>query len=154
MPFSHRQTLEDQTIRETVQDDAGRVLVILNLTYPALPEKKSPIPLSLLHRGKASRSTKDHLQTRLNRFYHETAEAFAAFARGELRTKAQANPEGTPPCGAVLRWSLTQETEQTLTIRVEGSIFDGFDTHPIPPDTRTWEKQSGILCKPTEPIAP
>ncbi len=135
MFFHTSETLVEKTIRDTLKDESGRVLVILNIAYPACAEKK------VLKK-------KSPLQQRLDPFYSQAAEGFAAFARGELLDKAKKNPIGTPPCGAVLHWKLVEETEETLSLCVEGSVFDGFDAHRILPDTRRWNKKTGLLCEP------
>ncbi len=125
---------EERSVRDVIKDESGRELVILRICYPSIPQQK--------HIGKSVASPK-----RFNDFYEQAARGFEAFARKELSEKAKQNPAGTPPCGAVLRWSLTEETQETLTLCVEGSVFDGTDTHPIPKDARCWDRKSGLLKK-------
>ncbi len=125
---------EEKSVRDVIKDESGRELVILRICYPSVPQPK--------HIGKSAPSPK-----RFNDFYEQAARGFEAFARQELLAKAKQNPAGTPPCGAVLRWSLTEETKETLTLCVEGSVFDGTDTHPISKDVRCWDRQSGLLKK-------
>ncbi len=133
--------LTGKSIHETLKSDDGRVLVVLNIAYPACAEQKPP--RSRLLSGKRKKSVP--LQETLDPFYERAASEFAAFARGELLEKAKANPNGTPPCGAVLRWKIAAETDDTLTVHLDGSVFDGRDAYPIPPDVRTWDKKTGQL---------
>lgn len=126
--------LQNETIKETVASDTGAPLVIVNLSYPTLPKKKIPLK-------------KEPLRTHFVPFYRRAAEGFLDFARKELAQKAKQNPEGTPPCGAVLRWELQSDTEETLCISVEGSVFDGTDTFAITKDERTWDKKTGLLVQ-------
>lgn len=145
MFFQETETLIGRTIRETLKDENGRVLVVLNIAYPACAEKKT-LHGRLLP-GNAKNKKKMPLQQHLEPFYERAAAGFAAFARGELLDKAKANPDGTPPCGAVLRWVMTEESEEALTVRVEGSIFDGKDSYAVPPDVRRWNKRTGLLAE-------
>lgn len=126
--------LQNETIKETVTSDAGEPLVIVNLSYPTLPKKKIPFQ-------------KDPLRAHFVPFYRRAAEGFLDFARKELAQKAKKNPEGTPPCGAVLRWTLQNDTDETLCISVEGSVFDGTDTFAITKDERIWDKKTGLLMQ-------
>lgn len=145
------ETLTGKSIRDTLKDERGRVLVVLNIAYPVCVEKKT------LHGrflpGSAKSRKKAPLQQHLEPFYERAAAGFAAFARGELLDKAKANPAGTPPCGAVLRWKITEESEEALTIRVEGNIFDGRESYAIPPDVRRWNKRTGLLAGESEASA-
>lgn len=145
MFFQETETLIGKTIRETLKDESGRVLVVVNIAYPACAEKKT-LHGRLLP-GSAKNKKKMPLQQHLEPFYERAASGFAAFARGELLDKAKANPDGTPPCGAVLRWVMTEESEEALTVRVEGSIFDGKASYAIPPDVRRWNKRTGLLTE-------
>lgn len=122
----------EQSVRDVIRDEAGRELVILRISYPSIPQGKH---------------TKKDPSERFNDFYEHAARGFEQFARNELLGKAKQNPAGTPPCGAVLRWSLTDETKETFTLCVEGSVFDGTDTHPITKDVRCWDRKSGLLRK-------
>ena len=133
--------LTGKTIRETLKSDDGRALVVLNIAYPACAEQKPSRPRLLS--GKRKKSVP--LQETLDPFYERAAAGFAAFARGELLDKSKANPNGTPPCGAVLQWKVAEETDDLLTVRLEGSVFDGRDAYPIPPDVRVWDKKTGSL---------
>lgn len=121
-------TLQQETLRETLQDENGAVTVIVNLSFPSLTKKD----------GKSS------LCKPFCRFYRKAAEGFRAFAGRELHQKAKSNPPGTPPCGAVLRYGC-EETEDAFTVTLSGSVFDGFTAHPIKEDVRTWEKKTGLL---------
>ena len=82
--------LQKETLRETVPADDGRVAVILNVSYPTAKGKKYKSFCT---------------------FYKQGAEAFCEFARGDLKAKAAQNPEGTPPCGAVLKFESAEETD-------------------------------------------
>ena len=117
--------LQKETLRETVSADDGRVAVILNVSYPTAKGKKYKSFCA---------------------FYKQVAEAFCEFARGELKAKAAQNPEGTPPCGAVLKFESAEEKDG-VTVILSGSVFDGFDTHPIPTDVRKWDKDLRFLQK-------
>ena len=145
MFFQETETLTGKTIRDTLKDEHGRVLVVLNIAYPACAEKKTLHGRLLPGINKNKKKTP--LQQHLGPFYERAAENFAAFARGELLDKAKANPAGTPPCGAVLRWTITEESEEALTIRVEGKVFDGRESYAIPPDVRRWNKRTGLLSE-------
>lgn len=149
MFFQETETLTGKSIRDTLKDEEGRVLVVVNIAYPACAEKKT-LHGRLLP-GTAKSKKKTPLQQNLEPFYQRAAEEFAAFARGELLNKAKANPNGTPPCGAVLRWKMTEESEEALTIRMDGSIFDGRDSYAIPPDVRCWNKRTGLLSEKKAP---
>ncbi len=127
--------LQNETIKETVTSETGTPLVIVNLSYPTLPKKKAPFK-------------KEPLRAHFVPFYRRAAEGFLDFARKELAQKAKQNPEGTPPCGAVLRWKLTDDTDETLCISIEGSVFDGRETFPIVGEERTWDKKTGLLKQP------
>ena len=120
--------LRQETLRETLKNKEGQVAVIINLSFPALVKKKD----------------KTALCKPFCRFYRKAAEGFRAFAGNELHKKAKSNPPGTPPCGAVLRYGC-EETEESFTITLSGSVFDGFSTHPIKEDVRVWEKKTGLL---------
>ena len=120
--------LRQETLRETLKNDQGQVTVIINLSFPSLYKSES---------GKAPCKT-------FCRFYRKAAEGFRRFAGEALCKKAEKNPPGTPPCGAVL-WFRHQETEDTLTVTLGGSVFDGFSTYPLPEDVRIWEKKTGLL---------
>lgn len=124
--------LQNETIKETVTSETGAPLVIINLSYPTLPKKKVPFK-------------KEPLRAHFVPFYRRAAEGFLDFARKELAQKAKKNPEGTPPCGAVLRWKLQSDTDETLCISLEGSVFDGTETFAIMGDERTWDKKTGLL---------
>ena len=117
--------LQKETLRETVPADDGRVAVILNVSYPTA-------------RGKKYKS--------FCAFYKQVAEAFCEFARKELKTKAAQNPEGVPPCGAVLKFESTEEKDG-VTVILSGSVFDGIRTCEIPKDVRKWDKKYGLLQK-------
>lgn len=145
MFFQETETLTGKTIRDTLKDEKGRVLVVLNIAYPACAEKKT-LHGRLLP-GIIKNKKKTLLQQNLEPFYERAAAEFAAFARGELLDKAKANPNGTPPCGAVMRWKLTEESEESLTVRMDGSIFDGRESYAIPPDVRRWNKRTGLLSE-------
>ena len=121
-------TLQQETLRETLQDENGQVTVIVNLSFPTLHKKKD----------------KSALCKPFCDFYRKAAEGFRAFAGSELHRKAQSNPPGTPPCGAVLRYR-HKETEDAFIITLSGSVFDGFTAHPIREDVRVWEKKTGLL---------
>lgn len=118
-------TLQKETLRETVPANDGTPAVILNVTYPAAKGKKS--------KGFCA-------------FYKQIAEAFCTFARRDLRAKAAENPPGTPPCGAVLRFDAAEDKD-VVTVTLSGSVFDGFETHPIPTDVRVWDKRMMALMK-------
>lgn len=120
--------LRQETLRETLKNKEGQVAVIINLSFPALHKSEN---------AKAEYKP-------FCRFYRKAAEGFRRFAGGTLYQKAEKNPPGTPPCGAVLRFR-HQETEDTLTITLGGSVFDGFSTYPLPEDVRVWEKKTGLL---------
>lgn len=126
--------LQNEMIKETIASETGTPLVIVNLSYPALPKKKVPFK-------------KEPLRTHFAPFYRRAAEGFLDFARKELVQKAKQNPSDTPPCGAVLRWELQSDTPDTLCIAVEGSVFDGKETFAITKDTRTWDKKTGLLLQ-------
>lgn len=127
--------LQNEIIKETVTSDTGAPLVVVNLSYPTLPKKKEIFK-------------KEPLRAHFVPFYRRAAEGFLDFARKELSQKAKKNPEGTPPCGAVLRWELTEDTDETLCIRIEGSVFDGTETFAITKNERTWDKKTGLLKQP------
>lgn len=143
MFYQETETLIGKSIRDTLKDDEGHVLVVINITYPACAEKKTLHGRLLPGITKSKKKTP--LQQNLEPFYERAATEFAAFARRELLDKAKANPDGTPPCGAVLRWRMTEESEEALTIRMDGSIFDGKNSYAIPPDVRCWNKRTGLL---------
>ena len=126
--------LQNETIKETVTSDAGMPLVIVNLSYPTLPKKKIPFQ-------------KEPLRAHFVPFYRRAAEGFLDFARKELAQKAKKNPAGTPPCGAVLRWHLQSDTDETLCISVEGHVFDGTEMFAMMADERTWNKKTGLLMQ-------
>lgn len=129
--------LQNETIRETLRTETGRDLVILNVSYPA-PEKK-----------KVFGKKKDPLRAHFEPFYRRAAEAFADFARKELLEKAKKNGEELPPCGAVLHWKQTQETDDTLAVCIEGTVFNGVESFAITKDERVWNKKTGLLVKDT-----
>ena len=145
MFFQETETLTGKVIRDTLKDEKGRILVVLNIAYPACAEKKT-LHGRLLP-GIAKSKKKTPLQQNLEPFYERAATEFATFARKELLDKAKANPNGTPPCGAVLRWKMTEESEESLTICMEGKIFDGRESYAIPPDVRRWNKRTGLLSE-------
>ena len=151
MFYQETETLTGKAIRDTLKDEKGRVLVVLNIGYPACTEKKT-LHGRLLP-GITKNKKKTPLQQNLEPFYERAATEFAAFARGELLDKAKANPNGTPPCGAVMRWKMTEESEESLTIRMDGSIFDGRESYAIPPDVRRWNKRTGLLAEEKTPQA-
>ena len=117
--------LQKETLRETVPADDGRVAVILNVSYPTAKGKKYKSFCT---------------------FYKQVAEAFCEFARGDLKAKAAQNPEGTPPCGAVLKFESAEETD-AVAVTLSGSVFDGFETREIPKDVRKWDRKHGLLKK-------
>lgn len=145
-----RERLTDATMRETVKGEDGRVLVILNLTYPAVEEKSEAKGRSCPKRASVFRFLRkkedaDAPLAQVASFYRSVAEAFACFARGELAKRAAANDAELPPCGAVLRWRLQEETDDSFTVELDGSVFDGVESHPIPKDVRVWRKCDGLL---------
>lgn len=149
-----RERLTDATMRETVKGEDGRVLVILNLTYPAVEEKseargrscsKRASPNRVFFRFLRKKEDTDAPLAQVASFYRSVAEAFASFARGELAKRAAANDAELPPCGAVLRWRLQEETDDSFTVELDGSVFDGVESHPIPKDVRVWRKCDGLL---------
>ena len=117
--------LQKELLRETVNAGDGTVAVIVNLAYPTAKGKKYKTFCA---------------------FYRKVAEAFREFARTELKAKAAKNPPGTPPCGAVLRFEAAEEKEGVI-VTLQGSVFDGFTTHPIPTDVRKWETGMRFLRK-------
>lgn len=117
--------IQKETLRETVKTSDGAVAVILNVTYPVAKGKRC--------KGFCA-------------FYKQVAEAFCAFARKDLKAKAAENPSGTPPCGAVLKFDAAEDGE-FVTVTLWGSVFDGFETHPIPTDVRKWDKDLRFLQK-------
>ena len=121
--------LQKETLRETVPADDGRTAVIINLTYPAAKGKKNKVFCA---------------------FYRQAAEAFCTFARTDLKARAAANPPGTPPCGAVLSFEAAEE-KNAVIVTLSGSVFDGFETHPIPKDVRKWDKEMRFLQIGTNP---
>ena len=120
--------LRQETLRETLKDEKGQVTVIINLSFPVLQKNGDPKSVC-----------KPFCD-----FYRKAAEGFRRFAGSELHKKAGKNPPGTPPCGAVLRYH-HKENEDSFTITLGGSVFDGFSTYPIPEDVRVWEKKTGLL---------
>ena len=124
--------LQNEIIKESIMGDTGAPLVIVNLSYPTLPKKKVPF-------------RKEPLRAHFAPFYRRAAEGFLDFARKDLVQKAKQNPADTPPCGAVLRWTLKSDTPDLLCVAVEGSVFDGKETFPILTDERVWNKKTGLL---------
>lgn len=124
-PRPVRVTHELRSRKEELKDASGRTLVIVNLIYPSL-------------------SGKTPLASRFNDFYQKTADAYYAFAEDDLRTIAEKNPD-RPPCGAVLKAAVTAEDDETLTVTLDASVYDGQSRLTPFHDERRWDKRTGLF---------
>lgn len=126
-PAANRFSLSNAVRKETLSDETGRPLVIVNLCYPVL-DGKTPFCV------------------RFNEFYAAVANEFYAFASHDLVSLARKNP-GRAPCGAVMRTRTETPDGSPFSVVLETSVFDGEKSLPSFRDERVWDETSGGFFK-------
>lgn len=136
MLFTKKDKFEIRTaqIKDEIKDASGNLLVRLNLRYPDIKCGK-----------------KDALSKFAKPFYKEFALAFEKYAKTELLALAEkannASPDTFLPYSAVMKYEITQNDEDFVSVLQEISVSDGIALPCIERKTQVWERAHGSKCK-------
>jgi len=125
--------LTEKQIKEEIKNNEGTVLLRINLRYPEIKCPKSD-PMSKQAQG----------------FYAEIAKGFAEYAKGDLlsaaKTVCKAKKEEFQPFSALMKYEITLENSEYLSILTEFSVSDGLNPPFTERQTQVWSRSSGTKC--------
>lgn len=133
-------SISEAQIKEDVKAPDGTLLLKINIKYPSIKCAK-----------------KDPLSKYAVRFYVDVSSAFLEFAKKELIKTAlnayNADKENFSPYSAVMRYEVTLENQDYLSVMLDIAIFDGKNTSSLERKTQVWERKYGTKCKYTNFIS-
>ncbi len=126
--------IEEAIIKRDVTDENQETLVKINLRYPKIECGK-----------------KDPLNIFAKDFYKSFAESFAKYAETELIKRAKTAKSETEkafvPFSAVMKYEVTQNDKDFLSLWFDVSICDGINLPSVERKTQVWEREFGTKCK-------
>ncbi len=127
-------SVNEAQIKEDIFSDGSDLLLKINLKYPDIRCGKN-----------------DPLNKYAAEFYKKLAFGLADFARGELLTAAKisygSHKDGFLPFAAVMKYEVTFESNEYLSILSDISVCDGLSTPSVERKTQVWDRKSGLLCR-------
>lgn len=130
-------SMTDSQIKEDILSKDGDLLLKINIKYPDIKCAKND-PLAKYAKG----------------FYADIATSFHAFAKNEL-SKLAYNAYNTDksiflPYAAVMRYEVTLENSDYLSVLLDISVSDGIKSPSIERKTQVWERKNGTKCRYTD----
>ena len=124
-------------IKEDVFSDDKSLLLKINLKYPNIRCNKN-----------------DPLNSFAVPFYKKLADGFWHFAKSELPLSAKESytisRDTFLPFAAVMKYEVTAENAEYLSIMTDISISDGKSIPSTERKTQVWDRKSGLLCRYTD----
>lgn len=127
-------SLSEAQIKEDILSDSGDLLLKINIRYPEIKCAKND-PLAKYAKG----------------FYADIASSLAGFARKELVKTAinayNADKGAFLPYAAVMRYEVTLENNDHLSVLLDISVSDGINRPSVERKTQVWERKNGTKCR-------
>lgn len=128
-----RFSITEGQIKEELLSPDGRLLVRVNIKYPNIDCEKGD-PLSIF--------AKD--------FYKDLAESLLQNAKNGIYSSSlevlNSSPEGFLPFAVLMRYEITLENQDFLSIVTDISISDGKENKTAARTTQVWERAFGTKC--------
>lgn len=131
MFFTKNETaLREEVIKKAIKDKEGKVLLHINISYPAILLKD-----------------RNRFKQNAQPFYERSAKKFLHFAENELleRAKKLAVGETFRPLGAVMKYTCAYESKSVVSIYTDISIFDGINEQNQLRSAQVWNKNKGYI---------
>ncbi len=127
-------SISETQIKEEVDAPDGTLLLKINIKHPNIKCAK-----------------KDPLSKYAVKFYIDVSSAFLEFAKKDLAKTAlsayNADKENFLPYSAVMRYEVTLENADYLSVMLDIAVFDGKNTSSFERKTQVWERKYGTKCK-------
>lgn len=133
-------SLSEAQIKEEIKAPDGTLLLKINIRYPDIKCSKN-----------------DPLAKYAAKFYLNVSSAFSEFAKKELAKSAliayNADKDKFSPYSAVMRYEVTLENADYLSVMLDIAVFDGRDSQSFDRKTQVWERKYGTKCRYTDFIS-
>ncbi len=127
-------SVSETQIKEDIVTPDGDLLLKINIRYPDIKCAKN-----------------DPLAKYAKKFYGDISSAFLEFAKKELSKAAlsayKAGVETFLPYSAVMRYVVTLESKDYLSIMLDIAVSDGINPPSVERKTQVWERKYGSKCR-------
>lgn len=132
--------ITEAQIKEDLLAQNGDVLLKINIKYPDIRCGKN-----------------DPLNNYAVGFYNNLAKSFSNLAKTELLAAANtaytANADTFLPYAAVIKYEMTLQNADFLSVITDISVSDGVSTPSLERKTQVWDRKNGTLCRMSDFIA-